>query len=155
VLLSVMVVISSVVCLAGKLGDVWGQAALFSVGFLLFTVGSLLGGFSQSSQQGHDLLGYRVVIGLGASFLFTNSSAILTDAFAPFGQVGCERPRRAKPSGVFRRGVQAARSTCFVHYRRPPFHVQVGLAQGVFAVFSSLGTVLGPLIGGSLADTDW
>lgn len=31
---------------------------------------------------------YRVIIGIGAAFLFTNSSAIITDSFAPYGQVG-------------------------------------------------------------------
>jgi hypothetical protein len=31
---------------------------------------------------------YRIIIGLGAAFLFTNSSAIVTDSFAGYGQVG-------------------------------------------------------------------
>jgi MFS family permease len=35
-----------------------------------------------------DLVGYRVVMGLGAAVLFTNSMAIVADEFIPFGQLG-------------------------------------------------------------------
>lgn len=35
-----------------------------------------------------DLLGARCVTGFGAAFLFTNSAAILTSAFAPYNKVG-------------------------------------------------------------------
>jgi MFS family permease len=49
------------------------------------SIGSLGAGFVSSSNQGYDLIAARVVIGFGAALLFTNSSAILTNAFAPYG----------------------------------------------------------------------
>ena len=51
---------------------------LFNVGFFFFTLASLLSGFSSPSQQGVDLIGYRCVLGIGATFLFSNSVAIIT-----------------------------------------------------------------------------
>ena len=117
ILLVVMLAIACVVPLAGRLGDLFGQAVCYSVGFAIFTLSSLLSGFATKEQEGTDLLGYRVVMGVGAAFLFTNSAAIITNSFAPFKQVG--------------------------------------LAQGVFNLFASLGSIVGPLIGGGLAVTDW
>jgi MFS family permease len=117
VLLVVMLVIAAIVPLAGRLGDMFGQAKLYNMGFIIFTISSLLSGFCTTENKGTDLIGYRVIMGLGAAFLFTNSGAILTDAFAPYNQVG--------------------------------------LAQGVFGLAASLGTILGPVLGGVLAVKDW
>ena len=88
VLLSVMVVICATAQIAGKLGDAFGQARLYTCGFALFTLGCLLSGFSSPSAAGADLIGYRVLTGVGAAVLFVNSGAILADAFAPYHQVG-------------------------------------------------------------------
>ena len=117
VLLVVMLMICSMAGSAGKLGDVFGQATLYKFGYALFVAGCVGGGFSRKGNQGFDMLAARVVIGTGAAFLFTNSSAILTNAFAPFGLVG--------------------------------------LSQGFFMLASSAGMVLGPVIGGSFAQTNW
>lgn len=62
VLLSVFLVIAAVVCVAGKLGDIVGQAALYNYGFAIFTIGSLIAGFSQASEHGHDLIAYVKVV---------------------------------------------------------------------------------------------
>ena len=80
--------IACVTPLAGKLGDVFGQAALYKFGYWVFLVGSLGGGLCDPANKGLDLVAARIFIGLGGAFLFTNSMAILTDAFAPFNQVG-------------------------------------------------------------------
>jgi MFS family permease len=88
ILLVLLLVISATVGIAGKLGDVFGQAALYKFGYWMFTAGCLIAGFAQKKNQGQDLLGARVITGFGAAFLFTNSSAILTGAFAPYGKVG-------------------------------------------------------------------
>ena len=117
VLLSFMLVVASIVPVVGKLGDILGQAVLFNYGFAIFTLASFLAGFSQESVHGEDLIFYRVIMGIGATFLFTNSAAIVTNAFAPYNQVG--------------------------------------LAQGVFQLAFATGSVLGPVIGGAFAVTNW
>ena len=64
----------------GRLSDMFGRVRLYVLGFAVFTVGSLLCGFSQS---GLELVGFRLVQAVGAGFLFSNSAAIITDAFPP------------------------------------------------------------------------
>lgn len=64
----------------GRLSDMFGRVRLYVLGFAVFTVGSLLCGFSQS---GLELVSFRLVQAVGAGFLFSNSAAIITDAFPP------------------------------------------------------------------------
>ncbi len=64
----------------GRLSDMFGRVRLYVLGFAVFTVGSLLCGFSQT---GIELVGFRLVQAVGAGFLFSNSAAIITDAFPP------------------------------------------------------------------------
>jgi EmrB/QacA subfamily drug resistance transporter len=64
----------------GRLSDMFGRVRLYVLGFGIFTVGSLICGFSQS---GPELVGFRLVQAVGAAFLFSNSAAIITDAFPP------------------------------------------------------------------------
>src|SRR3989442_10001126 len=52
------------------------------MGFAIFTIGSLLSGLSLTAEE---LLAFRLVQGVGAAFLFVNSVAIVTDAFAGEG----------------------------------------------------------------------
>ena len=73
--------ITAVVLLSfGRLSDIFGRVRLYVLGFAIFTVGSLICGFSTS---GTELVGFRMVQAIGAWFLFSNSAAILTDAFPP------------------------------------------------------------------------
>ncbi len=64
----------------GRLSDMFGRVRLYVLGFAVFTVGSLLCGFSET---GIELVGFRLVQAVGAGFLFSNSAAIITDAFPP------------------------------------------------------------------------
>ncbi len=64
----------------GRLSDMFGRVRLYNLGFALFTGGSLLCGFAPSAWA---LVGFRMVQAVGAAFLFSNSAAILTDAFPP------------------------------------------------------------------------
>eukprot|EP01034_Spumella_vulgaris_P040418 gene40418-49989_t len=88
ILLSLMLLVAGSVGIVGKLGEVFGQATLYKFGLFMFTLGSFIAGFADRKYKGEDLLGARVIIGFGAAFLFTNSSAILTNAFAPYNKVG-------------------------------------------------------------------
>lgn len=64
----------------GRLSDMFGRVRLYLLGFAVFTVGSLLCGLS---QDGPELVLFRLVQAVGAGFLFANSAAIITDAFPP------------------------------------------------------------------------
>jgi MFS family permease len=88
IILAFILVATCVVPAVGPLGEAFGKACLFKLGFILFTISALLAGLSKPKYNGNDLVGYRVVMGLGAAFLFTNSMSIVTVAFAPYGQVG-------------------------------------------------------------------
>ena len=88
VLLVLLLLIGAVVPAAGKLGDIVGQARVYQAGYWIFVIGCLGAGFVNTNNLGYDLVAARVVIGFGAALLFTNSSAILTNAFAPYNKVG-------------------------------------------------------------------
>ncbi len=64
----------------GRLSDMFGRVRLYVLGFAIFTAGSALCGFSQT---GLELVLFRLVQAVGAGFLFSNSAAIITDAFPP------------------------------------------------------------------------
>lgn len=61
---------------------------MFNIGFLIFTLGSLLCGLSQPKYNGYDMLAYRVIQGLGGALLFSNCFAVVADKFYPYNQVG-------------------------------------------------------------------
>lgn len=62
----------------GRLADMFGRVKLYNIGLVIFTVGSGMCGLSRSGQE---LILFRSIQALGAAFLFSNSAAILTDAF--------------------------------------------------------------------------
>ena len=61
-----------------RLADMKGRVRLFNLGFAVFIVASALCGLSQTGGQ---LVGFRLLQGIGAAFLLSNSVALLTDAF--------------------------------------------------------------------------
>ena len=63
----------------GRIADIYGRVKLYTWGFAVFAVGSLLSGLSTTDTE---LLAFRLVQGIGAALLFVNSVAIVTDAFA-------------------------------------------------------------------------
>ncbi len=67
----------------GRLSDIHGRVKLFKVGFLIFTVGSILLYLTPSTGDvgAIEIIVFRIIQAVGAAFLMANSSAILTDAF--------------------------------------------------------------------------
>lgn len=67
----------------GRLSDMFGRVRLYNLGFAIFTVGSIL--LSLTPNTGDtgalELVVFRLVQGVGAAFIFSNSVAIITDAF--------------------------------------------------------------------------
>jgi EmrB/QacA subfamily drug resistance transporter len=78
VVMAYLIVITGCLLLMGRLSDLFGQRRLYLIGFLTFTSGSALCGFSPTI---YFLIGSRMIQGLGASALMANGPAILTTAY--------------------------------------------------------------------------
>jgi len=70
--------------LIGRTTDLMGRVKIYNYGFIVFTLGSAFAAVSFSSTE---LILSRIVQGVGASMLITNSAAILTDA-TPRNELG-------------------------------------------------------------------
>jgi MFS family permease len=83
-------VVSAVLVVSfGRLGDMFGRVRMFTLGFAIFSVGSvfLTVTWMHGAHGALWLIIWRVVQGIGGAFLFANSAAIITDAF-PANQRG-------------------------------------------------------------------
>src|SRR5712691_10180796 len=87
VLLGYLLVLTALTPIIGRLADIFGRKRLYNSGFIAFTAGSLISGLAQPQFHGGDLIVGRVIQGIGAALLVTNSTVIVTDAFRK-GQVG-------------------------------------------------------------------
>jgi EmrB/QacA subfamily drug resistance transporter len=87
VILGFMLITTAFVPVVGRLADMFGRKMLYNAGFAAFTLGSLLCGLSDPQYHGWDMVAYRMIQGVGGALLFTNSAAIVTDAFRK-GRVG-------------------------------------------------------------------
>ena len=65
---------------AGRLGDLFGQRNLFAIGLAVFTLASALCGFAQNANE---LIGARIIQGVGGALLTPQTLAILTSIFPP------------------------------------------------------------------------
>jgi len=84
VILAYMIASTVLVLACGRLSDLFGRKRAYVAGFVVFALASLGAGFAADGTQ---LILWRVVQGVGAAFLFANSSALVTDAF-PREQLG-------------------------------------------------------------------
>ena len=80
VIMAYLFVITVLGTQVGRLGDMFGRVRMYNTGFGLFTVGSLLCGISVTGPQ---LIGFRVLQGLGGAFVASNSGAVIADTFPP------------------------------------------------------------------------
>ena len=82
-ILGFLVVSSVLVVSLGRLGDLYGRVRMYNLGFVVYTLASLLLTIDWlHGRAGADwLIGFRILQGIGAAFLIANSVAILTDAF--------------------------------------------------------------------------
>jgi MFS family permease len=79
-----MVVTSVLVVTFGRLGDMFGRARIYNLGFALFTVASLLLSFMPTgSEAAAYLVWMRILQGVGGAMITATSTAILVDAFPP------------------------------------------------------------------------
>ncbi len=84
-LLGYIIMSSVVVVTIGRLSDMFGRVKLYNLGFLIFSIGSILLYVVSYTLVGVTavlaMIIFRLVQGFGGGFLFANGTAILTDAF--------------------------------------------------------------------------
>ncbi len=78
-----LVVSAVLVVMLGRLGDMYGRVKIYNLGFVVFTIASILLSLDpfDGARGAQWLIAGRVIQGIGGSMLFANSTAILTDAF--------------------------------------------------------------------------
>jgi MFS family permease len=88
-ILGFLVVTSVLVVSLGSLGDMYGRVKMYNLGFIVYTIASLILAVDWLHGRGGAdyLIVFRIVQGIGAAFLLANTGAILTDAF-PSNQRG-------------------------------------------------------------------
>ncbi|MCL4326799.1 MAG: MFS transporter [Candidatus Thermoplasmatota archaeon] len=89
ILMGYNIVTATLLVTFGRLSDIFGRVRLFNLGFAIFTAGSILLFLTPGTGDtgAMELILFRVIQGVGASFLFSNSAAIITDAF-PYNERG-------------------------------------------------------------------
>jgi MFS family permease len=82
-ILGYLVVSSVLIVSLGRLGDMVGRVRIYNLGFVIYTVASLLLAVDwMTGQAGATyLIVFRVVQGVGGACLLANAAAIITDAF--------------------------------------------------------------------------
>ncbi len=83
IMMGYTVVITALLLPFGRLADTHGRVRMYGLGFIVFAAASALCGFAES---GVFLLVSRLIQGVGAALLWSNSQAILTDAFPHQGR---------------------------------------------------------------------
>jgi MFS family permease len=88
-ILGYMVVSSVLIVSLGRLGDMFGRVRTYNLGFVIYTVASLLLSIDwMTGRAGATyLIVFRIVQGVGGACLLANAAAIITDAF-PANQRG-------------------------------------------------------------------
>ncbi|MFP3260719.1 MAG: MFS transporter [Sulfolobus sp.] len=89
ILMGYNVVTATLLVSFGRLSDMYGRVKLYNLGFLIFTIGSILLFLTPNtgSLGALELITFRIIQGIGGAFLFANSAAILADAF-PYNERG-------------------------------------------------------------------
>ena len=64
----------------GRVADMFGRVRMYNLGFVIFTIGSALCGFSANAVE---LIVFRLVQGSGAAMMVVNSVALITEVFPP------------------------------------------------------------------------
>ncbi|MDT7862635.1 MAG: MFS transporter [Saccharolobus sp.] len=69
----------------GRISDIFGRVRMYNLGFLIFTIASILLYITpgKGNIAAIQLVIYRIIQGIGGAFLMANSAAILSEAFPP------------------------------------------------------------------------
>ncbi len=80
VIIIYLLVIAVLTTQLGRLGDIYGRSRFYNLGFVIFTLGSILCG---AAPNAISLIAFRGIQGLGAAMMQANSGAIIADIFPP------------------------------------------------------------------------
>src|SRR5438067_3140800 len=82
-ILGYLVMTSVLIVSLGRLGDMFGRVRIYNLGFVIYTVASLVLTVDwMTSRAGADyLIVFRIFQGIGGACLLANAAAIITDAF--------------------------------------------------------------------------
>lgn len=75
---SYLIVISALVIIFGRIGDLIGKSKVFHRGFIIFSFGSLLCAFSNTIQF---LITWRIIQSVGAAMIMSSNQGIIADIF--------------------------------------------------------------------------
>ncbi len=78
VVIAYILVNTAFVLSLGRMGDMYGRKKMYNLGFVVFTLGSVLCALSLNAVM---LIAFRAIQGFGAALLTANSFAILSEAF--------------------------------------------------------------------------
>ena len=83
ILFGYSIVTATLLVTFGRISDIFGRVKLYNLGFLVYTVGSVLLYLTPNTGDlgAIELILFRIVQGIGGAFLFSNGAAIITDAF--------------------------------------------------------------------------
>lgn len=77
---SYLVASTTAVPIAGRLSDMYGRKWFFVLGIVIFLLGSVLAGLSQSMNQ---LIAFRAIQGIGGGVIMANAFTTIADIFPP------------------------------------------------------------------------
>jgi MFS family permease len=79
------IVLATLLITFGRLSDMYGRTRLYTLGFIIFTIGAVCLSLipSGTGNNGAEaLIGLRMFQAIGGGFLMVNSTALITDAFS-------------------------------------------------------------------------
>jgi EmrB/QacA subfamily drug resistance transporter len=86
VMMGYSIVLATLLVTFGRLSDMYGRTRLYTIGFIIFAVGSVLSSIipDGSGNNGAEMLiGFRMIQAIGGGLLMVNSTALITDSFGP------------------------------------------------------------------------
>jgi EmrB/QacA subfamily drug resistance transporter len=78
IILAYLLILAVATTQMGRIGDIYGRSRIFNLGFIIFTVGSALCGFS---PQIYPLIAFRGMQAIGGAIMQATSGAIIADYF--------------------------------------------------------------------------
>ena len=86
VMMGYSIILATLLVTFGRLSDLYGRTRLYTLGCVIFTVGSSLLSIIPDGSGNNGakmLIGFRMVQGVGGGLLMVNSTALITDSFGP------------------------------------------------------------------------
>ena len=86
VMMGYSIVLATLLVTFGRLSDLYGRTRLYTLGFVIFTFGSILLSIIPDGSGNNGakmLIGFRMGQGVGGGLLMVNSTALITDSFGP------------------------------------------------------------------------